>query len=386
MLSLLSQDHDVEVLYPVESLHQDRPTKPHLPQLWRLPNSVKLHPCQAEVPTLWNRSLERILPDVIHGDSEELKRAIETFAKAIKKAGGLPRVWVSRLRTAQYVKLAKSLGFHVTLDEHQVECDVMLEDAFSSWRGLSSTFHAIETWLLERRVAQSVDQLISSTEIDASRLRKLASNLPISVFGLALPMEPEWIPKSQSNQEACPTLLMVGSLHYPPFLEGIRWCIREILPRIERASAASESPMPKLLIAGTDPDPANPVYREISELCEVQIIESRADLRACFDRAHVALFPLRKGRGNRWLLLETLAAGIPTVTQGRAADGVLFDPGVTGFLAEKPDTFTSYILRLLRDADLRLKVGQASRKLIQERYSLGETQVRALRALFTTPK
>jgi glycosyltransferase involved in cell wall biosynthesis len=75
-------------------------------------------------------------------------------------------------------------------------------------------------------------------------------------------------------------------------------------------------------------------------------------------------------------ILEYMAAGVPTVARRVGGNGELVIDGVTGFLVESADgaDLAKAIVRLLKDRELRGRLGRASRETAGRRYSL-ETYV-----------
>ncbi len=86
------------------------------------------------------------------------------------------------------------------------------------------------------------------------------------------------------------------------------------------------------------------------------------DLPRAYASADVFLFPSdTETFGN--VTLEAMASGLPTVCADATGSRSLVDAGVTGFLAAVGDADTLYesVARLVTDADLRRRMGQAAR-------------------------
>jgi glycosyltransferase involved in cell wall biosynthesis len=75
--------------------------------------------------------------------------------------------------------------------------------------------------------------------------------------------------------------------------------------------------------------------------------------------------------GSPNALMEAMAAGRPVVAPRRGGIPEIVAHGETGFLVEarNPDGFAQYILRLLRDADLRHAMGHAAQERMRTRFS-----------------
>lgn len=89
---------------------------------------------------------------------------------------------------------------------------------------------------------------------------------------------------------------------------------------------------------------------------------SGADLARAYASADVFLFPSdTETFGN--VTLEAMASGLPTVCADATGSRSLVDPGVTGFLAPvgDVDALHTSVSRLVRDVDLRRRMGAAAR-------------------------
>lgn len=85
-------------------------------------------------------------------------------------------------------------------------------------------------------------------------------------------------------------------------------------------------------------------------------------------------------------LLQYMAAGLPVVANPVGLQAQLVRHGETGFLVNTPDDWENAARLLVADPDLRRRMGQAGRRLVEELYhvSLGEREwAKALRALST---
>jgi glycosyltransferase involved in cell wall biosynthesis len=86
----------------------------------------------------------------------------------------------------------------------------------------------------------------------------------------------------------------------------------------------------------------------------------------------VFVFPPRQAEGQPVVILEAMAAGLPVVTTDRGAIAETVLEGVTGFIvpARDPRMIANRVSQLLEDHELRLRMGRAGRKRVEERYSL----------------
>jgi glycosyltransferase involved in cell wall biosynthesis len=104
-----------------------------------------------------------------------------------------------------------------------------------------------------------------------------------------------------------------------------------------------------------------------------------ADKDRLLSSVGVVLFPPIEPEGHPRVVLEALATGTPVVTTDRGAIAETIIDGQTGFVLPDPDptVLADRILLLLRDADLRRRMGNAARA----RYLKHFTQPQADRIL-----
>jgi glycosyltransferase involved in cell wall biosynthesis len=91
--------------------------------------------------------------------------------------------------------------------------------------------------------------------------------------------------------------------------------------------------------------------------------------------------PLRSGGGSRLKILEAAASGVPVVSTTVGAEGLELLPDREILIADTPAAFADSILRLLREPDLRRRLGAAAREKVVARYGwdrIGREFARAL--------
>jgi glycosyltransferase involved in cell wall biosynthesis len=92
---------------------------------------------------------------------------------------------------------------------------------------------------------------------------------------------------------------------------------------------------------------------------------------ALYDRADVFCLP-SFAEGLPTVLMEAMAAGLPTVATNVNGTAELVDDGVTGILVPpaRADLIAAALGRLAADADLRASMGAAGRRRVCEEYEL----------------
>jgi len=303
-------------------------------------------------PPIWKRVLYPMRPYVVNGYSRRMEAALRERAEPNRI------LWISRLAMAQYIPLARSLGYRVILDEHNVESSILMNAAVSSMRHWPETLIAAQCAYYEEKFCESSHAVVATSEIDASRLHRIAPKAPIHVIPNAID-SPTYAPL---REKAGTTLFFPGTLNYYPNIEGLHWFAYEVLPRL-RATLGDQTP--RVVVAG-----ANPSDDLLVRLGNqgVEVIANPPSILPHLQDAAVVFVPIRSGGGTRLKILEAMAAGRPVVSTGKGAEGLVLAPFYDICIADQADTFTSSIARLLRDPALRLEMGERAAKTVSERY------------------
>jgi glycosyltransferase involved in cell wall biosynthesis len=109
-----------------------------------------------------------------------------------------------------------------------------------------------------------------------------------------------------------------------------------------------------------------------------------AELEAAYDRARVAIVPLRCGAGVKLKVVEALRAGIPLVTTPVGAQGL---PGLSQIVAvqDDPTLFADAVAQLLQDDTKWEKCSHQQIEFARKRFSRGIMTRSVLNALASKP-
>ena len=78
--------------------------------------------------------------------------------------------------------------------------------------------------------------------------------------------------------------------------------------------------------------------------------------------------PLLVGGGTRLKIYEAMAMARATVSTTIGAEGLPVEPGTHYLQADDPEAFAADVLRLLDDADLRRRIGDAADAFVRAHY------------------
>jgi sugar transferase (PEP-CTERM/EpsH1 system associated) len=151
-------------------------------------------------------------------------------------------------------------------------------------------------------------------------------------------------------------LVFTGNMSYKPNVEAVQYIVSEILPRIW-----SQRPGARLYIVGMNPTTA---VRRLGDGRRVVVTGGVDDIRLYFEKAAVALAPLRIARGLQNKVLEAMAMRVPVVASPQAFNGINAVANRDLLVADGAEAFSRAAVALLEDADLRERYAAAARAFV----------------------
>ena len=228
-------------------------------------------------------------------------------------------------------------------------------------RGLARLPAALK-WLSlrgwEARAARRFDHCIVVSAPDRERLRAMGvgENITIIENGVDCALLQVLADPPAGADE----ILFIGTMGYLPNRDGIRWFCREILPLVH-----ARRPACRLTIVGFG-------GREyLAKLAQPGIVEiaGRVDDPSLFyQRARLAIAPLRSGGGSRLKVLEAMALGRPVVATRVGCEGLELEPGKDLQIADEPKAFAAAVIAMLTDDERWHCVTRAARRKVATRY------------------
>jgi glycosyltransferase involved in cell wall biosynthesis len=230
-------------------------------------------------------------------------------------------------------------------------------------RGLQTRAGAWLYWRaierLQRRICRKFDRILTLSEHDRRTLLARDPTLSIGVLPFPIGIDPVAAP---APDRAGAQLLFVGAMHRDANVDAVAWFCREMLPQVR-----AEVPATRLAIVGADPPP---VVRRLAAQEHVEVTGFVETLEPYYARADVFVAPLRIAGGIASKTLDALAAGCPVITTTLGNEGLGATAGEHLLTADTPAEFAAAVVRVLRDADLRARLGARGREFAQARFGL----------------
>ena len=154
------------------------------------------------------------------------------------------------------------------------------------------------------------------------------------------------------------TVLFLGSFRHTPNVEALDWFIKNVWNLVLAAR-----PLAQLILIGSD---APPKHSLSPEWKNVELVGFVDDVRDPLSKYAVFICPILSGSGVRVKLLEGFAAGIPTVSTLIGAEGLTLEDGAICGLADTPQAFAQWVVRLLEDSQQAAAMATRARAYVEE--------------------
>lgn len=172
-------------------------------------------------------------------------------------------------------------------------------------------------------------------------------------------------PTAMARKPAGHELVFVGGFGYFPNLDGALWLLEAILPVLKDRSRVPVS----MTLVGRNPT------KQLCRLADrsgVTILDDVGDLLPIYERASIALVPLRAGGGSRIKLLEAAAYGVPIIVTSTGAENSGLMDGRDIWVADEPDAFVDACLTILTEPAKAARRAAAAKEFVETHYSRQE--------------
>jgi glycosyltransferase involved in cell wall biosynthesis len=157
------------------------------------------------------------------------------------------------------------------------------------------------------------------------------------------------------------SLLMTGTLGYPPNLDAALWMHDELLPAIR-----CRVPEAELTLVG-HAAPAE-LARLHSPESGFRVVGGVPDVRPYLAAADLFLIPMRAGSGTRVKALEALASGVPIAATPLGVEGLDLEERALAVTANDATALAEAVERALKDRALRARLSREGRRYAEEQF------------------
>jgi glycosyltransferase involved in cell wall biosynthesis len=186
-----------------------------------------------------------------------------------------------------------------------------------------------------------------------------SETLPISVIPIAVDTK---MLSPIEREERSRNILTLGTLHYHPNADGIRWFANEVYPIIQ-----SEIPNVTLTIIGKNP-PKDLLYLASQNPKAIQVTGYVPDLDPYLKKAGVLVVPVRVGGGMRVRILESFSRSMPVVTTTIGLEGIDAQPGRDVLVADEAQDFANSVIQILNNQNFQNELALNGRLFVETTY------------------
>ena len=211
----------------------------------------------------------------------------------------------------------------------------------------------------EARLCQEFDRVMAVSEEDRAALQEAAGHsVDITVIPIAVDTD-ELKPVNRSPD--ADHILYLGTMYWPPNIDGVFWFIHEVLPLLR-----AQRPNLVFDVVGARPP------QELLELSKpdtgINVTGYVKDITPYLEKAGMMIVPLRAGGGMRVKILEALAYGVPMVSTTLGCEGIAVTSEQEVLIADTPQDFAQAVLRLLENRSQADELAKNGRTLIEMKY------------------
>jgi glycosyltransferase involved in cell wall biosynthesis len=211
----------------------------------------------------------------------------------------------------------------------------------------------------EGRMVRAFDAVLAVSHEDAAALQEAAGQpVDIVVIPIAIDTSELTVVERQSSPSH---ILHVGTMYWPPNIDGIRWFIDCVYPLIRQ-----QRPDVQFDVIGARP-PAELLALNGAGT-GVHVTGYVEDCTLYQRQAAVMVVPLRAGGGMRVKILDGLAEGIPIVSTTLGCEGIRVTPERDILVGDTAEAFAACVLRVLNDPDLGRQLAANGRLLAEGTY------------------
>jgi glycosyltransferase involved in cell wall biosynthesis len=211
------------------------------------------------------------------------------------------------------------------------------------------------------------DRVLVTSPVDKAALEQLAnrkseienpkSELEVLPNGVAL----EYFAPSTAPRDPG-TIVFTGKMSYHANITAALHLVNDIMPLVWR-----ERPNVRVNIVGQNPP------RQLQNLVthhasRVTLTGFVPDLPPHLQHATVAVAPMSYGAGIQNKVLEAMASATPVVASPQAVSALSAVDGEHLLIGDDAESFARQVLRLLEDAELRQRIGNAGRRFVEQNH------------------
>lgn len=250
-------------------------------------------------------------------------------------------------------KYSKQFG-QIVLKDHNKEFEIVKQEEKRS-NGLKKIILGREgdlTLKYEKKCIESVNKAFSVCDDNTEFLRQNNS--------FSYTMLPTFFILPHRQQINNHNILYMGNLSWRANFEGLKWFVDNVMPLVRR-----KYPDTQITVVGSGPN-----TESLKRYSFVKHLGYVKDISHIYDEQTIFVVPLFEGSGIRIKILEAFNNEIAVVstTLGCETIGAMDKKEI--LIADDAEEFAESIISLFENYNLRLKIIQSAKKLLEDKYTL----------------
>jgi glycosyltransferase involved in cell wall biosynthesis len=255
-------------------------------------------------------------------------------------------------------------GLPVACTHHNVESALLRRRAAAVPAGLLRWYLGLQADHLEKTERAWLPRVALNIAVSDEDRALLASVAPAArVETIPNGVDTEFFRPARPGEDCGGGLVFVGGTTWFPNRDALEWFAGQVLPELRRQSIGA----PVTWVGRVSEEERSRYDGRLG----LRLTGYVDDIRPYLTRADVFVAPLRVGGGTRLKLLDAWAMGKAVVSTRVGAEGLGATHGETMLFAETPQEFADAVTRLLRDASLRRRLGEAARRRVEHVFGWG---------------
>jgi glycosyltransferase involved in cell wall biosynthesis len=175
-------------------------------------------------------------------------------------------------------------------------------------------------------------------------------------------------------------VLFIGSLTFPPNLEGLEWYVEHIHPSLSSVRGYS------LTVAGRTDEASLPrLRRALQRYSNISLCSDPEELDDLYNRSAVFVNPVLRGAGVKLKTIHALRAGVPVVSTSIGMEGTGLIDGTHLFVADSVGDFVRSVEELLQDRVLAGRLVHSAQTFLAATYDNERNIRHSLSSVLSVP-
>lgn len=353
LLKYLAERFDVTLLTFSQGRHYRPEYVEHIESMGIAVRVVRVNPVRAGLTALLNAY--RFPLEIGYYYSKEFRSQVEQ----ILSQGGFCLGFSFFMRTAEYLKNRPEPMKKVLIAE---DCRTLYQMRSSAGNTslLQRAVRAFERRKLrkyEPEIVNHFDAVTFVTDTDIEAMREM--NPRGNYFLLSNGFDSQRF-SSDASGEPREGVLFCGKLDVAANALMATRCVEKIFPAVRQ-----RIPDARLTIAGANP--SKYLKRRATEL-GFDLVADPPDMAELLRRCKVFLHPHTGGSGIQNKLIEAMACGAPIVTTPTGVQGIVFESGVHGLIAEADEDLAQRVVELLSNGTQAAQLGENASRSANENH------------------